>query len=178
MGSLIALRARVSAEIIGPAACAARPADTSFHIRIRTRDFANAGSPRRATAGRLSMRSTLIDIAREAGVSAATVDRVLNNRAGVRGRTREIVIETAQRLGYISAGTGRARTARQPRRSGSISCCRSAPTPSSRCCTTSSASRALRARTSTSRCTRSKASIPTRWHARCTICTARRKASA
>ena len=30
------------------------------------------------------MRSTLIDIAREAGVSSATVDRVLNNRAGVR----------------------------------------------------------------------------------------------
>ncbi|MGO4833082.1 LacI family DNA-binding transcriptional regulator, partial [Rhizobiaceae sp. 2RAB30] len=51
------------------------------------------------------MRSTLIDIAREAGVSAATVDRVLNNRAGVRGRTREIVIETAQRLGYISDGS-------------------------------------------------------------------------
>lgn len=51
------------------------------------------------------MRSTLIDIAREAGVSAATVDRVLNNRAGVRSRTREIVIETAQRLGYISAGS-------------------------------------------------------------------------
>lgn len=48
------------------------------------------------------MRSTLIDIAREAGVSAATVDRVLNNRAGVRSRTREIVIETAQRLGYIA----------------------------------------------------------------------------
>jgi LacI family transcriptional regulator, galactose operon repressor len=51
------------------------------------------------------VRSTLIDIAREAGVSAATVDRVLNNRAGVRSRTREIVIETAQRLGYISADT-------------------------------------------------------------------------
>ncbi|BCH24523.1 LacI family transcriptional regulator [Mesorhizobium sp. L-8-10] len=51
------------------------------------------------------MRSTLIDIAREAGVSAATVDRVLNNRAGVRSRTREIVIETAQRLGYISDGS-------------------------------------------------------------------------
>ena len=52
------------------------------------------------------MRSTLIDIAREAGVSAATVDRVLNNRAGVRSRTRQIVIETAQRLGYISAAPG------------------------------------------------------------------------
>src|SRR5262249_40249756 len=51
------------------------------------------------------VRSTLIDIAREAGVSAATVDRVLNNRAGVRSRTREIVIEAAQRLGYISAGS-------------------------------------------------------------------------
>lgn len=48
------------------------------------------------------MRSTLVDVAREAGVSPATVDRVLNNRAGVRGRTREIVIDTAQRLGYIS----------------------------------------------------------------------------
>lgn len=47
------------------------------------------------------MRSTLIDVAREAGVSAATVDRVLNNRAGVRARTREIVFDTARRLGYI-----------------------------------------------------------------------------
>ena len=52
------------------------------------------------------MRSTLTDIAREAGVSSATVDRVLNNRPGVRSRTREIVIETAQRLGYISDGAG------------------------------------------------------------------------
>lgn len=49
------------------------------------------------------MRSTLLDIAREAGVSAATVDRVINNRAGVRDRTREIVLETARRLGYLSA---------------------------------------------------------------------------
>jgi len=48
------------------------------------------------------VRSTLTDIAREAGVSAATVDRVLNNRPGVRARTREIVLEMAQRLGYIA----------------------------------------------------------------------------
>ena len=47
------------------------------------------------------MRSTVTDIAREAGVSSATVDRVLNNRNGVRERTREIVLETARRLGYI-----------------------------------------------------------------------------
>ena len=52
------------------------------------------------------MRSTLIDIAREAGVSTATVDRVLNNRSGARSRTRDIVIETARRLGYIAEGPG------------------------------------------------------------------------
>jgi LacI family transcriptional regulator len=44
----------------------------------------------------------LTDVAREAGVSTATVDRVLNNRSGVRGRTRDIVVDTARRLGYIS----------------------------------------------------------------------------
>lgn len=48
------------------------------------------------------MRSTLMDIAREAGVSLATVDRVLNNREGVRERTRKVVLETARKLGYVS----------------------------------------------------------------------------
>ncbi|WP_309085509.1 LacI family DNA-binding transcriptional regulator [Chelativorans sp.] len=52
------------------------------------------------------MRSTLQDIAREAGVSSATVDRVLNNRAGVRHRTKEVVLETARRLGYIAETAG------------------------------------------------------------------------
>ncbi len=47
-------------------------------------------------------RATLIDIAKQAGVSTATVDRVLNNRPGVRERTRDIVLQTASRLGYIS----------------------------------------------------------------------------
>ncbi len=49
------------------------------------------------------LRTTLHDIAREAGVSSATVDRVLNNRPGVRERTRDIVMETARRLGYFGA---------------------------------------------------------------------------
>jgi LacI family transcriptional regulator len=52
------------------------------------------------------MRSTLIDIAREAGVSSATVDRVLNNRPGVRARTREVVTEVARRMGYIASNGG------------------------------------------------------------------------
>ncbi|HEV7276296.1 MAG TPA: LacI family DNA-binding transcriptional regulator [Devosiaceae bacterium] len=52
------------------------------------------------------MRSTLTDIAREAGVSSATVDRVLNNRPGVKTRTREVVTEVARRMGYIASNGG------------------------------------------------------------------------
>ncbi len=54
------------------------------------------------------MRSTLADIAREAGVSTATVDRVLNNRPGVKSRTREAVIGAAKRLRYIGDQNGHA----------------------------------------------------------------------
>ncbi|OYR19369.1 LacI family DNA-binding transcriptional regulator [Brucella thiophenivorans] len=50
------------------------------------------------------MRSKITDVAKAAGVSTATVDRVLNNRAGVSNRTREIVFNAAHSLGYI-AGT-------------------------------------------------------------------------
>jgi LacI family transcriptional regulator len=53
------------------------------------------------------MLPTVFDVAREAGVSPATVDRVLNNRGGVRERTREIVVETARRIGR-RAGSPRA----------------------------------------------------------------------
>ncbi|RST86399.1 LacI family DNA-binding transcriptional regulator [Aquibium carbonis] len=58
------------------------------------------------------MRSTVTDVAREAGVSAATVDRVLNNRPGVRERTREVVLEVARRLGYIAPDPGSAMSTR------------------------------------------------------------------
>lgn len=47
--------------------------------------------------------ATLADVAREAGVSSATVDRVINNRDGVRLRTRDRVLSAAKRLGYIAA---------------------------------------------------------------------------
>ncbi|HWL68769.1 MAG TPA: LacI family DNA-binding transcriptional regulator [Geminicoccus sp.] len=45
--------------------------------------------------------ATLADVAREAGVSTATVDRVLNGRPGVRERTRARVLGAAERLGYL-----------------------------------------------------------------------------
>ncbi|OZI43834.1 LacI family DNA-binding transcriptional regulator [Bordetella genomosp. 5] len=50
------------------------------------------------------MRPTISLIAREAGVSTATVDRVLNDRDGVRGKTRDRVLVIANRLGYFIQG--------------------------------------------------------------------------
>jgi LacI family transcriptional regulator len=56
--------------------------------------------------GRLvPVRATIVEIARAAGVSTATVDRTLNNRAGVRERTRDRVISAAERLGYLPERT-------------------------------------------------------------------------
>jgi len=48
----------------------------------------------------MSARPSQIDVAREAGVSPATVDRVLNGRTGVRSHTALRVSEAVQRLGY------------------------------------------------------------------------------
>lgn len=47
------------------------------------------------------MRPTVIDIAREAGVSLATVDRVLNARPGVREKTILAVSDAIAKLGYV-----------------------------------------------------------------------------
>jgi LacI family transcriptional regulator len=46
-------------------------------------------------------KPTVNDIARAAGVSLATVDRVLNARPGVRGRTVAAVQDAVARLGYV-----------------------------------------------------------------------------
>jgi LacI family transcriptional regulator len=47
------------------------------------------------------VRPTVIDLAREAGVSLATVDRVLNARPGVREKTIQAVNEAIGKLGYV-----------------------------------------------------------------------------
>ncbi len=48
------------------------------------------------------MRPTLPDLAKAAGVSTATVDRVLNDRPGVSDRTRALVKDAAHRIGYLA----------------------------------------------------------------------------
>lgn len=46
-------------------------------------------------------RPTVNDLAREAGVSLATIDRVLNDRPGVRAKTVAAVQEAITRIGYV-----------------------------------------------------------------------------
>jgi len=46
------------------------------------------------------IRMTLSDVAREAGVSLATVDRVINRRPGVSSRSVVLVEQTLEKLGY------------------------------------------------------------------------------
>jgi len=51
----------------------------------------------------MASRTTIHDVAREAGVSTATVDRVLNAREKVREDTARKVYEAARRVGYHAA---------------------------------------------------------------------------
>ena len=52
----------------------------------------------------MARRATIADVAVAAGVSVATVDRVLNGREKVREATAQRVFEAAQRIGYHAAG--------------------------------------------------------------------------
>ena len=47
------------------------------------------------------MKPTVHDIARTVGVSLATVDRVLNDRPGVRAKTRDLVTSALAMPGYV-----------------------------------------------------------------------------
>lgn len=51
------------------------------------------------------MKTTIPQIAARAGVSTATVDRVLNGRGGVKERTCDIVRRVAEELGYFGPAT-------------------------------------------------------------------------
>lgn len=66
----------------------------------------------------LSSRATISDVARAAGVSVSTVDRVLNGRAPVRSDTASRIHAAAESLGFHAAGVLRERVRKvQPRAS-------------------------------------------------------------
>jgi LacI family transcriptional regulator len=52
----------------------------------------------------MAKRPTIADLSRAAGVSVATVDRVLNGRLPVREQTAQRVLEAAQLIGFHAAG--------------------------------------------------------------------------
>lgn len=59
-----------------------------------------------------SRKVTIVDIARLADVSTATVDRVLNGRSGVKALTVKRVMKAAAELGYVDESDERARDVR------------------------------------------------------------------
>ena len=62
-------------------------------------------------------RPTITDLARRAGVSVATVDRVLNRRLPVRDDTAQRVVVAAEAIGYHATGLIKRRMSEVPRRS-------------------------------------------------------------
>ena len=72
----------------------------------------------RESGMRLSMvkRPTITDLARQAGVSVATVDRVLNRRLPVREDTALRVVSAAEAIGYHATGLLKRRMTEVPRR--------------------------------------------------------------
>jgi LacI family transcriptional regulator len=70
-----------------------------FLAREQAMTDTNSAAPRRRRLARID------DIARLSGVSAATVDRVLNQRPGVRAVTVQRVLQAANELGYLMDST-------------------------------------------------------------------------
>lgn len=69
--------------------------------------------PQGQPPGRAGRRPTIADLATHAGVSVATIDRVLNKRHPVRPATARRVIEAAESLGYHGTPLLRARLQEQ-----------------------------------------------------------------
>jgi LacI family transcriptional regulator len=64
--------------------------------------------PDRAIVDRaIGDRATIVDVAREAGVSTMTVSRVINDRDDVSTTTRQRVLDAVERLGYRPSGIAR-----------------------------------------------------------------------
>jgi len=64
--------------------------------------------------------TTIYDVAREAGVSIATVSRVLNNPQKVTESTRSDVLKTIEQLGFVPKAEARARAQKSTKRIGVV----------------------------------------------------------
>ncbi|MDA8586280.1 LacI family DNA-binding transcriptional regulator [Rhodobacteraceae bacterium] len=53
----------------------------------------------------MAMRPTIPDLAKAAGVSVSTVNRIVNNSANVRQPTRERILHAAEKIGFYGLGT-------------------------------------------------------------------------
>lgn len=62
----------------------------------------------------MARRPTIADLAKKAGVSVATVDRVLNSRLPVRGDTADMVVQAAESIGYLTTGPLKRRPTKIP----------------------------------------------------------------
>ena len=97
-----------------PASLSALPAAQVFHFPGKGSrphfDVFRALGARQPGHSVKTNRPKLEEIARIAGVSKATVDRVLNNRPGVQQHTRQHVLHVLQSLGGEGAGGGSGRS--------------------------------------------------------------------
>src|SRR5215831_13580696 len=84
---------------------------SSYPVQARRRAHPRRPDPRGATEGSERMKARLSDIAAHAGVSEATVSRVLNGRRGVATTTREAVLTAVDVLGYERPSMLRPRSA-------------------------------------------------------------------
>src|SRR6476661_5247263 len=96
----------------GPAGPADAPSPTSYDFAV----LALSQTWMIATPRRQQSRTTIADVAREAGVNKGTVSRALRGIPGVGSSTRERIIETADRLDFTASvlatalANGRSRT--------------------------------------------------------------------
>lgn len=79
-----------------------------------------AGSATRRSAARIGQRSSAKDVARLAGVSTATVSRVLNAPEQVDAETRRLVRDAVTKLRYVPHGAARALRSHRSRMIGAV----------------------------------------------------------
>ena len=85
-----------------------------------TNEASTAQKPTRRGAQRTGTKVRLEEVAQSAGVSPATVSRVLNNPGIVTGELRDRVLQATKTLGYVGHGAARALASQRSRAFGAV----------------------------------------------------------